>query len=674
MTRLERPPTQPPEGLPRRPAPLWKKLSLSAVSLLLTVLLLEAATRLFVAAPAPVRLREGIYVNQLAMVNGRDTVHTVEGPALPEQKRNGEKRVFVFGESSIEGAPWAYSGSPPTMLYDQLRESLPAQDLTVVNMGRSASMTRDAYYFLVTIERYRPDFIVFYQGMNDEFHTDAEACLPATHPRLHGAWRWLVERSRFLWTVRALGPPAYARWRHVRYEPGPEPPAPSCDERRAFRAWVDALVGTARRMGAQVLVTTVVENPLRYYEANTPWGASQPLDLPGRDAAYRRLLSCVLTPGCDLAAAFASEQARSLHVDEQAEERSAAWRASAAARGAHTVDLRAYLDDHTAGGFKPPIFAEDVHLLLEGYWRLAWLWSDAIRALLEGRAPSAAALPEPPALDRARYLSEITRDNRRSPACILLLCADVYLRRGNALVGASLLESALAYDPERTSRASAQAELVAASLRRDLGLDPALPPALAAALDRVDLPRMAAELREHDDCSTVGASTLGPPGAVPSPAGGGRDDRPSPAQYVILPGQEQVVGGMLGMDGSKPGGCALEGAQIQRDHVRASYRCPDGAAVIELRHPSERVPVLARTERFVIAAGEPPPGPALVAALAAAIRKGEAAFEWHHPAGGKPDAPPPPAPRPRRWGLALAGAALVGALLALLRWRSRASR
>jgi hypothetical protein len=642
-----------------RPAPLWKKLALSAISLLLTALLLEVGTRIFVAAPAPVRLRDGIYVNQLAMVNGRDTVHTVEGPALPVEKRAGERRVFVFGESSIEGAPWAYPGSPPTMLHDQLRERLPAQDLTVVNMGRSASMTRDAYYFLVTIERYRPDFVVFYQGMNDEFHTDPEICLPATRPRLHGAWRWLVERSRFLWTVRALGPPAYARWRHVRYEPGAAPPPDVCDPRQGFQAWADVLVSTARRMGAQVLVTTTVQNPLRVYEASTPWGANRPLDLAGRDEAYRRLLSCVLAARCDLAAAYASEQARVPRVDDQVRARGAAWVASAAAHGAHTVDFRGYLEERTAGGFAPPIFAEDVHLLLEGYWRLAWLWSDAIGALLEGRSPGGAPPGEPPALDRARYLSASAADMGQSPACILLHCADVYLRRGMALMGASLLGSAVAYEPRGSSRAGLQAELFAASLRRDLGEDPALAPPLAARLGSVDLARMAEELREHADCSTVGGPGLAPRGAPPSPAG----------PPIITPGQEQIVGAMLGMDGRKPGGCALEGIQIQQDHVRASYRCPGGKAVIELHHPSEQVPVLATTGQFVIAPGEPAPPGELVTALAATIREGEAAFTWAHAERAAPR-PPPPATQARPWRIAVGGVALVAVLVVLRRRRA----
>jgi hypothetical protein len=55
------------------------------------------------------------------------------------------------------------------MLHDHLGASLPGRDVTVVNMGRGAGTTMDSYYFLATIARLSPDFIVFYQGGNDFF-------------------------------------------------------------------------------------------------------------------------------------------------------------------------------------------------------------------------------------------------------------------------------------------------------------------------------------------------------------------------------------------------------------------------------------------------------------------------------------------------------------------------
>ena len=102
----------------------------------------ELSTRLLVAPPAPILLRDGIYVSQLPLVSGRDTVAWLSGgdhPPLSTAKRDGEIRIFVFGESSVQGSPWEYPGSPPTMLYDQLHSRFPGRDLTVVNMGRGAA-------------------------------------------------------------------------------------------------------------------------------------------------------------------------------------------------------------------------------------------------------------------------------------------------------------------------------------------------------------------------------------------------------------------------------------------------------------------------------------------------------------------------------------------------------
>ena len=60
-------------------------------------------------------------------------------------------------------------------------------------------------------------------------------CMPATHPALYRGWRWLVEHSRFAWTVRAEGPRALARVRHPGSgQPGPDTPL-LCDDTAAFR-------------------------------------------------------------------------------------------------------------------------------------------------------------------------------------------------------------------------------------------------------------------------------------------------------------------------------------------------------------------------------------------------------------------------------------------------------
>ena len=292
----------PAEAAARRP-PLWKRLLLAFITLTITVLLLEGMTRLLIAKPAPVLLRDHLYVSQLAKVNGRDTVLIAQGEPLPEKKRAGEIRIFVFGESSIQGSPFGYRGSPPALLHDQLRAVAPEKDITVVNMGRGAGYMIDSYYFMVSIARFQPDYVVIYQGGNDAYRTDREMCLPATHPTLYRGWRFLVEHSRLLFTLRTKGPGLYIKLKQASKEPFYGDGPALCDETAAFRGWADILIETAEQSGAQVIITTPVQNPLRWTEDGNVSGK---LDLPLRpdqkDESYRRLLGCLLTPGCDLGA------------------------------------------------------------------------------------------------------------------------------------------------------------------------------------------------------------------------------------------------------------------------------------------------------------------------------------------------------------------------------------
>jgi hypothetical protein len=485
---------------------LWaKRLLLAVASALCTALALEAAVRLAGVPSAPVEMREGIYVSQLPMVTGRDTGQRVEGSPRPTAKRPGEIRVFVFGESSVEGGPWGYGGSPATMLRDHLHAMVPGKDITVVNMGRSASTMMDAYYYLVSIEGYAPDYIVFYQGSNDFFNTDPERCAPVAHPALYGAHRWLATHSRLVWAARTLGP----RWWLKRVGPRPSPqlphvfgsdqqPGDRCDVAQAFPAWTDLLVSTAESMGARVVVTTPVENPLRWADDNMSHVAE-----PGEP--YRRLLGCALDGGCDMVATWKAVRDTPSFAWDRLASRRRAWRETAAARGARFVDFAGYLGKEAEGGLRPPIFAEEVHLLLEGYWRVSWLWAQELRSLMEAGPSMGIDVPPPPALDERYYLAESARLNHGGTGtCALLHAADRYVRLNMRVLAAPLLRKAVEIDAP-PSAAGADAALLLGKLRRDAGLDPALPPALAGALPGLDPARITEALQRSGDCSALPA-------------------------------------------------------------------------------------------------------------------------------------------------------------------------
>jgi len=99
-------------------------------------------------------------------------------------------------------------------------------------------------------------------------------------------------------------------------------------------------------------------------------------------------------------------------------------------------------------------------------------------------------------------------------------------------------------------------------------------------------------------------------------------------EYVIPPGQEAVLGTILGSGTALPGGCKLDTGNIEKTTVKATYTCPGGDVVFELSHPSAAAGDAARTEKFAlrIASGTPPPD--LQTAVLSRIREHENDFRW----------------------------------------------
>jgi len=110
-------------------------------------------------------------------------------------------------------------------------------------------------------------------------------------------------------------------------------------------------------------------------------------------------------------------------------------------------------------------------------------------------------------------------------------------------------------------------------------------------------------------------------------------DAAASAGAVIAPGQEDLLAEMLGRGAQLPGGCAFAGGQVEDVLARSTYQCPDGAVVVELRHPRQAGDTSARTEQFAITvtAGSPPAD--LLATLADRIRAREPQFIWASASG-----------------------------------------
>lgn len=485
-----------PQAPPSRPARRWrglhKKLLLALASLALTFLVLEIVARIFAPRWAPVRVKDGYYANALPLATGLVAPSfraLPTGEPLPEDKPEGQVRVFVFGESSIQGVPYGIEASPPGQLADLLHEGYPDRDLVVVNMGRVASISANTYYHLLYALRFQPDVVIFYMGANDDEDIGGEQCAAAGWPILHGTWRLFVEHSTLLWTVRAIGPTILWGADDAASEPPTE--KNGCSDPAQPR-WADILVEVARDAGATVLVTTPVLQAASVLEPHEYRAGDTRLDMGEVPEHYRQLLVCRFTPGCDYGSALqavltsakptTSIGARYPTVDRRAYEAHlaklngliAGWQAAAEEHGAEFVDFRSELAAQSPGGFlSGALFSDEVHLSVDGYGFLASCWRERLRPLLGDGPPRA---PSVPPLRAVRHY--IARNGAESTSMFSL-----YLRRGWILTVLPGIELAASFEG---TAGGDWARLVIGWLRRELGMAPGLSGRLAARLDTFD--------------------------------------------------------------------------------------------------------------------------------------------------------------------------------------------
>ena len=129
-------------------------------------------------------------------------------------------------------------------------------------------------------------------------------------------------------------------------------------------------------------------------------------------------------------------------------------------------------------------------------------------------------------------------------------------------------------------------------------------------------------------------------------------------EWVIPPGQEELLAEMLGRGATLPGDCKFAGAEANRTVITTTYTCAQEEVAFELRHPSAAPPGATQTGRFAIALHHGTPQKDLTEALVALIRSREGGFQWKRIG---------PLSRPSARGTVLVtAAALLGA--AVLGW------
>ncbi len=98
-----------------------------------------------------------------------------EGVALPEpsddlfeiDKGPTTKRIFMLGESTMQGFPFDYNATAPRLLQDRLKQLLPEYNIEVVNAGLSAVNSYTILDFTRELLDYTPDAFVVYAGHNE---------------------------------------------------------------------------------------------------------------------------------------------------------------------------------------------------------------------------------------------------------------------------------------------------------------------------------------------------------------------------------------------------------------------------------------------------------------------------------------------------------------------------
>jgi len=117
------------------------------------------------------------------------------------------------------------------------------------------------------------------------------------------------------------------------------------------------------------------------------------------------------------------------------------------------------------------------------------------------------------------------------------------------------------------------------------------------------------------------------PGGAGTPAEA-EAERESGSTAVIPPGREELLAEMLGRGATLPGDCKFAGGNVERTFVAASYTCPQGEVVFELRYPGTGPAGATQTSRFAVALKQGAPPDGLADALVSRVRSHESTFEW----------------------------------------------
>ena len=138
---------------------------------------------------------------------------------LSATKPSRAMRLFVMGESSTAGFPFARNGTFSRILADALRDVLPDDSVEVVNLGIAATNSYQLLDLAYEVIAEQPDAVLVYAGHNEFYQAHWAWALPSiaaspTPGRFYlRAMRWRTVHCSTAPACRATtGRPARTRW------------------------------------------------------------------------------------------------------------------------------------------------------------------------------------------------------------------------------------------------------------------------------------------------------------------------------------------------------------------------------------------------------------------------------------------------------------------------------
>ena len=192
---------------------------------------------------------------------------------FPAVKSPHTKRIFCLGESTMEGFPYEYNATAPSLLKDRLASLLRLDTIEVINVGLSAVGSTVVRDMIGDLTSFAPDLFVIYVGHNEFYGafgpgSSAAVGTPPWLTRLHLSLcrfrTYVLLRNGVSAVQRLLGGPSGTGATLMENMAGSQDIVLGSDlymrGLSQYRANLEAIIGIARSSGVPILFSALVSN------------------------------------------------------------------------------------------------------------------------------------------------------------------------------------------------------------------------------------------------------------------------------------------------------------------------------------------------------------------------------------------------------------------------------